>query len=147
MMCLRIGTEMGLKKKTEPIHSRYHTIFTFVLGILYHNHLTPTTKLTLISVDFLLLSTFTGDGGQIKIGMRSAMHSHLCLQALCCLPGFHVSSSKLCCCFFCIVLISSLAQPITKVFLQCWEDLRHLQQNPIVYFQQCTVTAGVGKTV
>ena len=63
MMCLRIDTEMGLKKMTELIHSRYHTIFTFVLGITYHNHLTPTTKLTLISVDFLLLPTFTGDGG------------------------------------------------------------------------------------
>lgn len=62
-MCLQIGTEIGLKEMTEPIHSRYHTIFTFMLGIMYHEHLTPTTKLTLISVDFLLLSTFTGDGG------------------------------------------------------------------------------------
>lgn len=55
-ICFKNGIEMGPKEIPVHILSRYPVPLTFMLGIIYHKHPPSTTKLILISADFLLLS-------------------------------------------------------------------------------------------
>lgn len=62
-ICFKNGIEMGPKEIPAHILSRYSVPLTFMFGIIYYKHLPSTTKLILISADFLLISTFIGEGG------------------------------------------------------------------------------------